>query len=344
MTPRQRDTWDQNDLAYTYGQYGTPTARARCPCVRAGARLSHVHRARRPVRARARQSRRARGGRPRPAAGKHLRPHSEPCGRAPRRSKSRCRTRPGGPRDRGAFPTEHEAGVVRARARTPWRSRTCPRSSRGACARARWRSTTRGRPACISMPSRTGDISVQALTKYIGGHSDLLLGSVTLRDATLYRRVGETLSPRMAVSPTIARWHCEGSRRWRCGLDAIERSALDIAAWLAPEPRSRSCFIALPTCPGHESWRRGFHRLERCVLGRLRGAFLQGRRVPVRRRAAVVPDRLQLGWRDESRDAVAGSSRPPDALSRSSCAAVHRAGGCGRSAGGLGPRRELATA
>jgi len=34
------------------------------------------------------------------------------------------------------------------------------------------------------------DISVQALTKYIGGHSDLLLGSVTVREPALFERLG----------------------------------------------------------------------------------------------------------------------------------------------------------
>jgi cystathionine beta-lyase/cystathionine gamma-synthase len=37
------------------------------------------------------------------------------------------------------------------------------------------------------------DISAQALTKYIGGHSDLLLGSVTVRDKKLYERLGNNL-------------------------------------------------------------------------------------------------------------------------------------------------------
>src|SRR6201987_5075474 len=34
------------------------------------------------------------------------------------------------------------------------------------------------------------DITMQAVTKYIGGHSDLLLGSVTARDAAIYQRLG----------------------------------------------------------------------------------------------------------------------------------------------------------
>ncbi len=36
------------------------------------------------------------------------------------------------------------------------------------------------------------DITMQAVTKYIGGHSDLLLGSITVRDDTIYQRLGVT--------------------------------------------------------------------------------------------------------------------------------------------------------
>src|SRR5205823_7009793 len=38
------------------------------------------------------------------------------------------------------------------------------------------------------------DVTMQALTKYVGGHSDLLLGSVTVRDKAAYERVGSTRS------------------------------------------------------------------------------------------------------------------------------------------------------
>ena len=53
------------------------------------------------------------------------------------------------------------------------------------------------------------DVTMQALTKYVGGHSDLLLGSVTVRDPKIFERLGEThqawaLPPR----PTIAAWRC----------------------------------------------------------------------------------------------------------------------------------------
>ena len=36
------------------------------------------------------------------------------------------------------------------------------------------------------------DITMQALTKYVGGHSDLLMGSVTVKDPKLYQQLGAT--------------------------------------------------------------------------------------------------------------------------------------------------------
>ena len=46
------------------------------------------------------------------------------------------------------------------------------------------------------------DVTMQALTKYIGGHSDLLLGSVTVQDDELYRQLGDVHQRLgMGVSP-----------------------------------------------------------------------------------------------------------------------------------------------
>src|SRR5262245_26763780 len=104
------------------------------------------------------------------------------------------------------------------------------------------------------------DISVQALTKYIGGHADLLLGAVTIRDESLYQRVGETLFVLgMTVSPDECSLALRGFQTLATRLDAIERSALDIAHWLAARPEIELVLHpALPSCPGHETWRRYF--------------------------------------------------------------------------------------
>jgi cystathionine beta-lyase len=104
------------------------------------------------------------------------------------------------------------------------------------------------------------DLSVQALTKYIGGHSDLLLGSVTVRDRGLYERVGISLQHLgMAVSPDDCSLALRGLQTLYVRLKAIEESTLRVASWFARRPEVETVLHpALPTCPGHSTWKRDF--------------------------------------------------------------------------------------
>ena len=104
------------------------------------------------------------------------------------------------------------------------------------------------------------DVTSQALTKYIGGHSDLLLGSVTVRDTAGYERVGSTLQLLgMAVSPDDCSLALRGMQTLAVRLERLERSTLEVARWLATRPEiERVLHPALPSCPGHEFWRRDF--------------------------------------------------------------------------------------
>jgi cysteine-S-conjugate beta-lyase len=104
------------------------------------------------------------------------------------------------------------------------------------------------------------DITMQALTKYIGGHSDLLLGSVTVRDNSLYQRLGAAQQVLgCAVSPDDCSLALRGMKTLAVRLSAIEKSALEIAKWLGARPEvERVLHPALPSCPGHEFWKRDF--------------------------------------------------------------------------------------
>jgi cystathionine beta-lyase len=104
------------------------------------------------------------------------------------------------------------------------------------------------------------DITMQAITKYIGGHSDLLLGSVTVRDQAIYERLGVSHQQLgLAVSPDECSLALRGLQTLGVRLSAIERSALEIAQWLAARPEvERVLHPALPSCPGHEWWARDF--------------------------------------------------------------------------------------
>ena len=104
------------------------------------------------------------------------------------------------------------------------------------------------------------DITMQAVTKYIGGHSDLLLGSVTVRDDALYQRLGvaqQVLGSN--VSPDDCSLALRGLQTLGVRLAAIETSALAVAKWLAGRPEvERVLHPALESCPGHEFWKRDF--------------------------------------------------------------------------------------
>ena len=104
------------------------------------------------------------------------------------------------------------------------------------------------------------DVSMQALTKYVGGHSDLLLGSVSVGTEAAYMQVGETHGQLgMAVSPDDCSLALRGLQTLGVRLEALERSTLAVAAWLAQRPEVSSVLHpAVPGSPGHSVWRRDF--------------------------------------------------------------------------------------
>jgi cystathionine beta-lyase len=104
------------------------------------------------------------------------------------------------------------------------------------------------------------DVSMQALTKYIGGHSDLLLGSVTVTRKELYQRLGATHQLLgCAASPDDCSLALRGMKTLAVRLEKIEASALSIARWLAERAEvERVLHPALESCPGHEIWKRDF--------------------------------------------------------------------------------------
>lgn len=103
------------------------------------------------------------------------------------------------------------------------------------------------------------DLSILACTKYIAGHSDLMLGSVTATaqhweplDATS-RAYGQH------VGPDDAYLAARGLRTLGVRLKQHEEGALEIARWLKDQPEvARVLHPALPDCLGHEHWSRDF--------------------------------------------------------------------------------------
>ena len=104
------------------------------------------------------------------------------------------------------------------------------------------------------------DVEMQALTKYIGGHSDLLLGAVTVKDRALYEKLGSTYQVLgYSPSPDDCSLALRGMKTLAVRLRQIEASARKVAEWLAARPEvERVLHPALPSCPGHELWKRDF--------------------------------------------------------------------------------------
>jgi cystathionine beta-lyase len=133
------------------------------------------------------------------------------------------------------------------------------------------------------------DVTMQAITKYIGGHSDLLLGSATVRDESLYQRLGAAQQViGCAVSPDDCSLALRGLQTLAVRLAAIEASALAIARWLYSRPEIEFVLHpALPSCPGHEFWKRDF-------LGSAGVFSLVFKSGPTQRQVHEFVDRLKL--------------------------------------------------
>ncbi|MEI1249537.1 trans-sulfuration enzyme family protein [Rhizobium aouanii] len=108
--------------------------------------------------------------------------------------------------------------------------------------------------------ARGMDFSSMALTKYVGGHSDLLMGSIAVKDIELHRRLRDTMRMiGLGVSPDDCALALRGMetmavRLAHCGRiahDFAKRIQSRIAPGLVLHP-------ALESAPGHEVWKRDF--------------------------------------------------------------------------------------
>ena len=104
------------------------------------------------------------------------------------------------------------------------------------------------------------DIGIQAMSKYQGGHSDVLMGSIVWRDPVLGKRLRST---RDALGIGVAADDCvlmlRGMQTMHLRLKECGASALALAHWLAQQPQVGAVLHpALPSCPGHALYVRDF--------------------------------------------------------------------------------------
>ncbi len=103
------------------------------------------------------------------------------------------------------------------------------------------------------------DISIMALTKYLSGHSDVVMGSVCTREEVWPALASMSDNFGATVSPDDAYLVLRGARTLAPRLEVHERQALEVAYWLQAQPQVKRVFHpALPDHPDHALWRRDF--------------------------------------------------------------------------------------
>jgi cystathionine beta-lyase len=103
------------------------------------------------------------------------------------------------------------------------------------------------------------DISLQAATKYIGGHSDIMFGTISA-NAKAWPQVNEAIRLLgVCAGPDDVFLALRGLRTLAVRLAHHQRSTLEIARWLQSRPEVlRVLYPALETDPGHAIWKRDF--------------------------------------------------------------------------------------
>jgi cystathionine beta-lyase len=104
------------------------------------------------------------------------------------------------------------------------------------------------------------DVSIQALTKYPVGHSDVLIGSATTREEPHWHRVRDAaLVLGQYASPDDCWLTLRGLRTMAVRLERQMASGLAVASWFDGRPEvSLVLHPALPGAPGHDLWKRDF--------------------------------------------------------------------------------------
>lgn len=103
------------------------------------------------------------------------------------------------------------------------------------------------------------DVSIQAATKYIVGHSDVMLGTITTSEARWLRVRRASAMLGAAAAPDDCWLALRGLRTLAVRLAAHQKAALAVARWLEQQPEVvRVLYPPLASCPGHDIWRRDF--------------------------------------------------------------------------------------
>ena len=103
------------------------------------------------------------------------------------------------------------------------------------------------------------DVSLHAATKYIGGHSDVMLGAVITNEESWLPVRSMIADLGHCAGPDDIFFGLRGMRTLSVRLERHQKNATEIARWLQSRPEvSRVLYPALPEDPGHALWKRDF--------------------------------------------------------------------------------------
>ena len=135
----------------------------------------------------------------------------------------------------------------------------------GLCAVARTRGlvtlldNTWATPLLFPALSHGVDLSILACTKYVSGHADVMLGSVTATEEHWVNLARTAQHYGQYVSPDDAFLAARGLRTMGVRLRRHEENALKVAHWLAGQQQVATILHpAFDSCPGHQYWKRDF--------------------------------------------------------------------------------------
>lgn len=114
-------------------------------------------------------------------------------------------------------------------------------------------------PLCFKPLAHGVDVSIHAATKYISGHSDLMLGIAVCNEASFIPVKKTASGSGYCGGPDDVYMALRGLRTLGLRIPRHQETATTIARWLQTRPEvSRVMYPALPDDPGHAIWKRDF--------------------------------------------------------------------------------------